>query len=143
MKEVTGEELSIPRHIIDILDPNKEASMIFYQQTLNSSRVLKEAGYQYHVNFVSHCPFYYETEKIKKIQNKIDLVPVAPTSVVFEVIYFNFFGETGLPAFGFRYGCWGKVRNLYNGETILNFDENGVEQNPWIISLLENEFGEL
>jgi hypothetical protein len=77
---------------------------------------------------------------IRDIQEKINLAPMAFPSVVFENIYHNFNKTISLLVGDFRYGCYGEDCKEYNNQQILNFDEFGYKNNPWIKKLLEGTF---
>jgi hypothetical protein len=142
MRSTLASDLQVPRKIGDLQfnfrKPKTPNS--FTAQCRNSYYTLKDLGKQFKKNFVSHCPHYYETEKIKEIQQHIDLAPISFPSVIFENIYFNFFGEYGEESRGFRCGCWSLKCKKYNGEQILNFDETGASHNPWIKKIIEEKF---
>jgi len=143
MKETTKGDLMVARRTASKFNfkqrrTNKKNS--FTEQCRNSYFMLKEKGFQYDVNYVSHCPHYYKTSVIKKIRKVINLAPLEFPTVVFENIYHNFNESETLPAKDFRYGCWGQNCNEYNNQQILNFDENGYNNNRWIKSLLEGTF---
>jgi len=143
MKETTREDLKIARRTANKLEfverstPKKNS---FREQCRNSYFTLKENGLQYNVNYVSHCPHFYETSVIKEIEKVIDLAPMKFPTVIFENIYHNFNKSETLPSKDFRYGCWGRECGEYTDQQILNFDELGYENNQWIKSLLEGTF---
>jgi len=144
MKETSLQDLKIPRRIqdldFDFRVPKQPKS--FKAQLRNSYYVLKDLGKQHKKNFVSHCPHFYKTGNIKEIQKFIDLAPISYPSVLFENIYFNFIGESGKSATGFRYGCWRENCKEYSGEQIFNHNENGSIKNQFIEEFLSNEFKE-
>jgi len=79
---------------------------------------------------------------MREVQRYFNLSPNGPLSVVIEVMYHNFWGEKGMKARNFRYGCWSRNCPSYRGEPILNFDEFGLKHNPPIKDLLEKTFPE-
>lgn len=146
MNPIYPEVLMIPRktgNTLNYTDRKISQTNSFNSQMKNAYYILKDLGKQFNVNFVSHCPHYYETKKIKEIQKTIDLAPIGfpeKPSVVFENVYYNFFNEDGETSDFFRYGCWGRGCKEYARQDILNYDERGAGCNPWIKELLGKRF---
>jgi len=143
MEKMTQEEIKIPRYNRGNLNYKvrqvKEKNS-FQGQMKNSYFKLTDLGRQAYKNWVSHTPHFYETEKINEIMKVIDLAPMGYPSVVFENIYHNYFSEQGLPAQGYRWGCWQRDCPKPTNEKLINHDERGAGLNPWLKELLENKF---
>ena len=145
MKETTDEDLRVSRKLDKKLNFKKrEISQknSFSSQMRNTFFILKDAGYQHDVNFVSHCPHYYNSEKIRSMLTEFDVSPKGfpdVPSVVFENLYWNFIGESGENSKDYRFGCWSKDCE-YDGQQVFNFDENGSIYNSWIKKFLFKEF---
>ena len=149
LKETKPFEFCIPRiHQTNL--GNREFNTIFEKQTFNTIKELEKINIFNKLNTVVHCPYWYQSEKIEEINKKISFTPYGDKSVVFEVLYFNYFDYFTLfskKAKGFRVGCYNTknekiIREKLKDAIIFNHDENGFRKNPWIIDILKNKFPE-
>jgi len=145
MEKMSQEEIKIPRRNIAELNydfSRYKGGNSFIAQMKNSFFKLTDLGRPANINWVSHTPHFYETEKINEIMEEIDLAPLGHSSVVFENIYHNYFSEQGLSVEGYRWGCWQRGCAEPTNEKIINHDERGASSNLWLKELLENKFHE-
>jgi len=131
-KPLTPEMLMIPRKI----KPYRGEVTTFQKQVLNTLKELKAVGKNSEMNMISHCPYYYESSKIKELNSVINLAPLGDISVVFETAYFNYFEMNAEYATGYRAGCWGLTMGDYKNCYIFNHNEKGYYYNPKILKIL-------
>ena len=143
MYKMTQAEIKIPRYNENTLNYKVRGNVqrdSFHGQMKNSYFKLTDLGRQAYKNFVSHTPHFYETSKINEIMEVIDLAPLSRPSVIFENVYHNYFSEQGLPAKGYRWGCWGQNCPKPQKERIINHDDRGSGRNTWLKEHLESKF---
>ena len=102
---------------------------------------LQEKNKPYRKNFCTHSPFYYKSSKLKELHLEFNLTSGGEYTIITENAYYNYFEVPSIPLNNFRVGYWGKSDNNIPPEAkILNHDEKGYTQNPWILDLLRTMF---
>ena len=114
---------------------------MFQKQLRYTSKRLKSLNKSYTINFATHAPFYYESNKLNYLQKIFPLVKEkAQEAPVLEVAYYNYFlDEIGniVHLGDFRAGFWyDKTQGDLNKAKILNHDEKGFIMNPSIMAFL-------
>jgi hypothetical protein len=133
------------RYIDDNLnyDPINENGLTRFQRQVRSTYFrLKELQKPNKKNFALHGPLYFESEKLKLLNDYFDLTSTGEYSVIIENAYYNYFEvESQLLEKDYRVGFWGpsKIKNIENFK-ILNHDERGFFTNPWILDYLQKKF---
>ena len=139
MRTITPQELIKPRRWYNDVN-TKDVKTIFKIQVANTIHQLELNGNNWRQNMVSHCPFYYESDKLKELNKKICLTPMGKVSVVLEVAYFNYFKIPALDAKTYRIGCYGEKFTSPDGCYIFNHNEKGYLKNKQILSILQFAF---
>jgi hypothetical protein len=98
---------------------------------------MKDQGYSYKKNFISHFPFYVEKDKLIELNKQVSIRDNFP----FENLYYNYFKMDGVPLGNLKSGHYSsKDQTINNKALILNHDEIGFIKQPWIINLLYKLF---
>jgi len=141
--EVSFKELSIPRVMPGKLNFSKNSIPrygSFLAQMYNTFFELKEKGFQHKNNYVTHTPHFYTKENMNKLRKYINVIPMTNPTIVLENAYHNFMALEPKSVKGFRYGVYGRANDIYQKETIFNFNERGALNNPWIEKFLKRKF---
>jgi len=136
LQDITPEQLMLPRMWNKRLTFNNKES-VFRRQTQNTINKLMDLNCHWKQNMVSHCPYYYNSLKVKELNNRINLVPFDTLSIVFEVAYFNYFEIKAFDAADYRIGFYNRVNKIDTSNYyILNHDNRGINTNPGLLELI-------
>jgi hypothetical protein len=96
---------------------------------------------RYNLNFANHAPFYFESNKLKELDEIFEFSKPAERTYIIENLYYNFYEVDSKVIGDFRVGYWGKSdKKITENTKILNHDERGFFHNPWIVSYLNGLF---
>lgn len=143
IRNIFSEEVMIPRFVDSQMDYNNSTEEtkrlnMFQKQMRNTSNLLKKLNKPHLTNFASHTPMYFESDKLKEL-NKIFPIyrEYEQNAALIEVAYYNYYGIDGELADNIRAGFW---YDISTGDVktakILNHDERGFLNNPWILGFL-------
>lgn len=137
-------DLTQIRHLPQLLNYNLMGDIgltRFQREIRHTYFELKKLNKPYTRNFCTHTPFYYQSDKLFELNKKFDLVTSGAHTIILENAYYNYFGVPSIDVSNFRIGYWGvSNKNIDPDAIILNHDEKGFIQNPWIITILTAKF---
>jgi len=138
------EDFTTIRHLSETLNylPGNEIGLTRFQKQIRWTYFrLQERNKPHKKNFCTHAPFYYESDKLKELHREFNLTSGGEYTIITENAYYNYFEVPSIPLNNFRAGYWGKSNSSVPPEAkILNHDEKGYNQNPWILDLLRTMF---
>jgi len=104
--------------------------------------LLKELKARYDVNFCTHTPFYFETDKLFELHRIFNLTSAGEYTIILENAYYNYFNVPYIHIGDFRAGFWNVSNDksqIYKAK-ILNHDERGFLAHQWIYTYLQTLF---
>ncbi len=144
VNKCTLDDFKEVKHISTTLSYNREHEQglnTFKKQIRHTYFQLKDLGKRYNVNYANHAPFYFQSERLKEIDQKFNITSIGDYTTIIENAYYNYFEVDSKPIGNYRIGYWGESNQKITKETkILNHDERGFWYNPWIVSYLNGLF---
>ena len=143
INECRLEDFKVPRYISDKLHYNESTKGLntFKKLMRYTWFQLQELNKSNRFNYASHCPIYYESDKLRELNEVFNLTSCGDMTTLTTLAYHNYFEIEGQPVGSFRVGYWGESEAKIKKETIvLNHDDKGFFSNPWIISYLNASF---
>jgi hypothetical protein len=149
LKESSKDDFKITRRLDGVLSyTGREKHLSHFQRVLRLTYFELQKRQKPHIyNFCTHAPRYYQSNKIHELAKEFALTDQDTGKLNLENLYCNYFLDTNQePELigDFRVGYWGtwKCQSISPANKILNHDEKGLLKNPWIYSLLVEQFPE-
>ncbi len=143
VNECSLDDFKVPRYISDKLKytDSKKGLNTFKKLMRYTWFQLKELGKPNNFNYANHCPIYYESKRLKELNDVFNLTACGDYTSLATLAYHNYFEIEGKPMDDFRVGYWGESEVKIKKTTkILNHDDKGFFSNPWILSYLNASF---
>jgi len=144
IKNCTKEDFTKIRYLSDKLNysPHSDNGLTRFQKQIRYTYFqLKKRQKRFTYNFCTHAPFYYQSDKLKELHKEFNLTPTGEHTIITENAYYNYFDVPCVPVADFRIGYWSKSdKPISKTAKILNHDEKGYVENPWILDFLRVMF---
>ncbi len=140
------DDLKIPRYVSSELKfGDTENGLNTFKKLMRFTWFqLQKMGKPNNFNYSSHIPIYYESNRIKEVDQLFNITSAGDYVTLTTLAYHNYFEVGGVPVDKYRVGYWGKseakIAEITKETQILNFDEKGFWHNPWIVSYLNGLF---